>query len=109
MTTGSGEYRIVQSPEAGRNLAPIVGYLAEVAPDAAGRTFVAISDAIELLARLPRRHRVYRAAATPSRVVHVVACGRYMIYHRVDDRQTSVQVAMVRHGARRPPTRFPRK
>lgn len=100
-------YRVDFTSRAAADVADVFAYVGNHAShQVAIQVTRSLLDAAHDLSRLPYRFRVYRPNRVAVRVVRSRACPPYAIYYRVHERAAIVVVLMIRHGARRPPTRF---
>jgi plasmid stabilization system protein ParE len=99
-------YRVEVEREATSDILNIFRYISEKSPANAAIVSERIWDEIKSLAVLPRRYEVHRSSRRPERVVRSMSLPPFIIYYRIPDQQSVVQVLTVRHGARRQPRSF---
>ena len=101
-------YRVILSPQTSADLADIHGHIAADSPQSAASVIAGLTDAVDSLQHLPKRHPVYPIRGRPAaEVVRRMPVPPYLIYYRVDDARRVVEVITIRHGKRRPPRSFP--
>ncbi len=100
------QYRIAYSPNAYAALAEIYSYIARDSPHNAEGMIERILAAIDLLGYFPKRQKVWRAAQRFDGSVYSLPVPPYVIFFRISEQESVVRVAHIRHGARRPLTRF---
>ena len=99
-------YAVRLTATARQHLLEIFDYLQRVSPGSGPKVLASLRGTIRSPERMPPRYAPYRRSARPSRVVRFVVHRPYVIYYRVFQRAKVVEVASIRHGARRPPRRF---
>jgi plasmid stabilization system protein ParE len=101
-------YRVIVSPEAFRDLDEILDFIGEVSPQAAADSIDRLWAATQSLNRFPNRYPVYQHRRRPELVVRSMPVRPFVIYYRVVEKTRTVSVLIVRHSARRQPTKFPK-
>ena len=107
MTGPFKTYRVDLSAPARATLADIIRFYQPVDPSYGATLVGQLLGAADTLESLPYRFQVYRPSRTARRRVRALLCGDYRLFYRVRERDAVVEVIVLRHGARRPPTRFP--
>lgn len=93
------DYRLVYTQKALKDLAEIVGHVAEDDSEAALRFGTSLLDHVELLARFPRMGSTIRQRSNVRKLVH----SPILTYYRIHERKKLVEVLHFRHSARKPP------
>jgi plasmid stabilization system protein ParE len=96
-------YHVIIEPRASRDLISIYENIEKNSPQNANSIAQAIFDAIDSLEFFPRRYKVHRRRRNPKRVVRSMPVPPFIVYYRVLERNQSVQVLTVRHGAQERP------
>lgn len=99
-------YRVKILPEAYTDFEGIVAYIDQDSPQNAVTVAQKLMAGIDSLTESPHRCKVHRASRDPAHVVHAMSIPPFIVYYRVDERRTLVEILAIRHGARRQPTRF---
>jgi len=102
----AGQYRVIMLPEASTDLTGIFDYIERESPQNATAVARKLVDAIDSLERFPHRCRVHVSNRNPERVVRSMPVSPFVVYYRVIERNTAVEILTIRHGARRQPRRF---
>ena len=93
------DYRLLYTQRALNDLAEIIGHIAEDDAEAASRFGGSLLDHVDLLARFPRMGSIIRKRPQVRKLVH----SPFLIYYRLDDAKSLIEVLHLRHGARKPP------
>lgn len=93
------DYRLRFTQRALNDLAEIIGYIAEDDSESASRFASTLLDHVELLARFPRMGEIIRERSRVRRLIH----SPILVYYRIDEDATIVDVLHFRHGSRKPP------
>ena len=99
-------YRVILSPRATADLHSIHAYIAQDSPQNAASFLSELVEAIDSLDLLPSRYRVYSGSRRPAAAVRRMPVPPYLIYYRVDEARSVVDIVTVRHGKRRQPRGF---
>lgn len=100
-------YRIRISKDAHSDLDGIFQHISLESLQNAAAMKERILDAVDRLYLMPSRFKVVGMSRKSGAPVHARVVRPYIIYYRVDERQQTVYVFSIRHGARRPPRGFP--
>jgi plasmid stabilization system protein ParE len=92
------DYRLFYTQKALKDLAEILGHIAEEDAGAASRFGSSLLDHVELLARFPRMGGVIRKRPSVRKLVH----SPLLVYYQVHEDQRLIEVLHFRHGARKP-------
>jgi len=99
-------YRILIQPRALNDLVAICAYIQKNSPQNAATIADELLDAIDSLDFLPRRCKIHRSHRNPKLIVRSMSIRPFIIYYRVSERQKSVDIIAVIHGARIQPREF---
>lgn len=99
-------YRVTITPRAIEELMSICSYVELESPQAAAAIAQDLLDAIDSLVLFPRRFKVHERRKEAGKIVHSMPVRPFLVYYRVDDRNSLVEVLSVRHGKRLQPKRF---
>jgi toxin ParE1/3/4 len=99
-------YRIVLSPRASADITAIHRYIEQDSPQSAAGVTRSLFEAIDSLALLPHRYRVFQTSRSTKRQTRVMPVSPYLIYYQVLEDDRVVRVITVRHGAQRQPRSF---
>ena len=97
-------FQVSLSKKSLRNIREIGDHIREDAPEAAERICDELLASIRSLAHLPARNVQVGVSRKRGFPIHRLVNHPYNIYYRIET--DVVFVLMVRHGMRRPPTRF---
>lgn len=101
-------YQLVILPQAEADIAEAFTYLAEHSPQAAGRWYRLVREAIESLAEMPARcplaPETVKLGFEIRQLLYGQRRGLYRIAFRIVEDVQEVHVLAVRHGARKPLT-----
>jgi toxin ParE1/3/4 len=100
------QYRVIYSPRASTDLHAISATIEKDSPQNAAAVMQQIVDAIDSLNFLSRRHPVASGARNKKGETRVMPVSSYLIFYRIIENETVVQLITIRHGARRRPKRF---
>lgn len=95
-------YRIVWRPVAEADLDNIVDYIAEDSPIRAGQFGQELRDKIKLLAQYPELGRAGRPGL-PAFLRELVVHRNYIIFYRVRDESSTIEILRVKHTAQQMP------
>lgn len=101
----AGAFRVDISVKAKADLRGIFDYLAAHSPERAKQVVDDLLVRIRGLAIMPARFKTV-ATSTKGTPIHSMAVSPYVIHYRIGRDLKSVMILRVRHGRRRPPTRF---
>jgi plasmid stabilization system protein ParE len=93
-------------PRAFADLNGILTYIAYQSSQNARTVIDRLQASMQSLEILPTRYEVHERRADPTKTVRSMAMPPFIIYYRVDERQSTVRILTVRHGHRRQPKRF---
>ena len=91
-------YRLLFTQRALKDLANIVGYIAEDDDEAASRFGAALLDHVDLLKRFPRMGTITRKRSPVRRLVHAPI----LVYYQFHAATGLVEILHFRHGSRKP-------
>ena len=95
-------YRIEYSPKAYAEIAAIFAYIAQDSVDNAEAMVDKIVAAIDLLGTVSHRQRVFDPLGRLGGEVFSLPVPPYMVFFRISEELLVIQIARIRHGARRP-------
>ena len=95
------DYNLFFTQRALRDLAEIVGYIAEDDTEAAACFGSALLDHVDLLIRFPHMGGKVRKRAGVRKLLH----SPVMVYYRIHKDKRAIEILHLRHGARKPPKR----
>ena len=93
------DYRLVYTKKALKDLAEIIGHIAEDDAQAASRFGSSLVAHVELLARFPRMGGLIRKRPLIRKLLH----SPFLVYYHVRETEHEIEVLHIRHGARKPP------
>jgi plasmid stabilization system protein ParE len=91
--------RLLYTQRSLKDLAEIVGYIAEDDPTAASRFGSALLDHVELLTRFPHLGGTVRKHSRVRKLIH----SPILVYYEVHEGKHLIEVLHFRHGSRKPP------
>jgi toxin ParE1/3/4 len=100
------DYHVIITPRASRDLDSIHAHIAKDSPLNADAMAKRILDALEPLSSFPHRAVVVGQGTNLREPMRRLPVWPYVVYFRVVERKKLVEISHIRHGARRPPTRF---
>ena len=99
-------YRILLTRQSYLGLEEIFDYIQQDSPHNAAQFIAKILDAIDSLKQFPNRNAIAGRTRKRKSQVHRAMVKPYLIYYRIDEKNETVTVLRVLHGARRQPKRF---
>jgi plasmid stabilization system protein ParE len=99
-------YRVIISRRAIKDLADIHAYIKKDSPQNAMTVAARLLLEIDSLEYFPQRYAVYRGSRRLSEEVRRMPSYPFLIYYRVEEAPSSVEIVTVRHGKRLPPGDF---
>lgn len=102
----SERYEVTVTSRAYDELESICQFIAERSPGASASVAKRLIQAIDALSLLPHRHRVHIHRRDARKTVHAMPVRPFIVYYRVREEESVVEVLCVRHGRRRQPKRF---
>jgi plasmid stabilization system protein ParE len=100
------KFAINVTAEAHRDLQEIADYIFMSSPQNANLVSARIWAEIDSLDTFPRRANIFEANENPDEIVHSLPASSFIIYYRVIDSASAVEVLTIRRGARDRPRRF---
>ena len=94
-------YKVVWTESALADLELILEDMAQTSAEAASKLGNAILDHVEILPSFPRIGPRY--LRDPSGRTREIACGKYRIFYRIDERDQRIQVLTIWHASREEP------
>jgi plasmid stabilization system protein ParE len=101
-------YRIVILPEAGSDVSAIHDFITKDSPQNAIAVARRLIASIDSLRQSPQRCKIHVPSRIAERVVRAMSDPPFIIYYRILESESVVEVLTIRHGARRQPQRFKR-
>jgi plasmid stabilization system protein ParE len=95
------DYQLLYTQRALKDLAEIIGHMADDDAEAAFRFGSSLLDHVGLLTRFPRMGSVIRKRPRVRKLLH----SPFLVYYKVDEDKRVIEVVHFRHGARKPPGR----
>jgi plasmid stabilization system protein ParE len=95
-------YRVIISPEAGRDLQGIYDWIARDSIIAASDVVERLLDEIEKLREFPQRYAVMRTRRRMPWPLRRMPARPYRILYWIEEQQFAVRIIAVRHGRQRP-------
>jgi plasmid stabilization system protein ParE len=102
----SQKFAINVTAEAHRDLQEIDDYIFLSSPQNASLVATRIWAEIDSLGTFPRRANIFEANEDPDEIVHSLSASSFIIYYRVIESTSTVEVLTIRRGARDRPRRF---
>ena len=99
------DYRLLYTQRALNDLAEAIGCIAEDDAEASSRFGASLLDHVDLLARVPRLGSVVRRRSRVRKLLH----SPMLVYYRIDEKKRLIEILHLRHAARVPPRRLPRR
>jgi toxin ParE1/3/4 len=96
------DFRLQYTQKALNDLAEIVGYIAEDSPDTASGFGKSLLDHVDLLTCFPRMGSATRKRPRIRKLLH----SPILVYYRVNERKSLIEVLHLRHAARKTPKSF---
>ena len=93
------DFRLLFTQKALKDLAEIIGYIAEDDPQAAERFGNSLLDHVQLLTRFPRMGAAIRKRARVRKLSH----SPILVYYRIRDDKRLIEILHLRHASRKPP------
>jgi plasmid stabilization system protein ParE len=93
------DYRLVYTKKALKDLAEIIGRIAEGDAQNASRFGSSLVAHVELLVRFPRMGGLIRKRPFVRKLLH----SPFLVYYRVREAGREIEILHIRHGARKPP------
>jgi len=93
------DFRLLFTQKALKNLAEIIGYIAEDDSQAAERFGNSLLDHVQLLTRFPRMGAAIRKRARVRKLSH----SPILVYYRIRDDKRLIEILHLRHASRKPP------
>ena len=93
------DYRLLYTQKALKDLAEIIGHIAEDDAQAASRFGSSLVAHVELLARFPHMGGAIRKRPLVRKLLH----SPFLVYYQVGQAKREIEVLHIRHGARKPP------
>jgi len=93
------DFRLLFTQKALKDLAEIIGYIAEDDPQAAERFGNSLLDHVQLLTRFPRMGAAIRKRARARKLSH----SPILVYYRIRDDKRLIEILHLRHASRKPP------
>jgi plasmid stabilization system protein ParE len=93
------DYRILFTQEALKDLAEIIGHIAEDDDEAASRFGDSLLDHVELLTRYPRMGGEIRKRSRVRKLLH----SPVLVYYQIREDRKLIEVLYFRHGSRKMP------
>lgn len=93
------DYQVLFTQRALRDLAGLIGYIAEDDAESASRFGNTLLDHVDLLGRFPRMGGMIGKRSRVRKLVH----SPVLVYYRADEDKRIVEVLHFRHGSRKPP------
>ena len=102
----SPKFAINVTAEAHRDVLEITDYIFLSSPQNANLISARIWAEIDSLDTFPRRANIFETNKNPDEIVHSLPVSSFIIYYRVIESISTVEVLTVRRGARDRPRRF---
>ena len=99
-------YRIRAMPRASNDIVGICSYIEKDSPQNAAKVAQILLDAIDSLEIFPHRYTVHEHRKDASKTVYAMPVPPFIVYYRVVERLSLVEVLTVLHGHRKQPRRF---
>jgi plasmid stabilization system protein ParE len=99
-------FTIRVTAEAHRDLEVIDDYIFLSSPHNAELVSARIWAEIDSLDTFPRRAKVFEGSKNPDEIIHSLPISSFIIYYRVIESSSIVEVLTIRRGARDRPRRF---
>ena len=99
------DYHLLYTQRALKDLAEVISRIAEDDAEAASRFGASLLDHVDLLVRFPRLGGVIRKRSRVRKLLH----SPMLVYYRVDEKKQLIAILYLRHAARIPPKRLPRR
>ena len=93
------DFRLLFTQKALKDLAEIIGYIAQDDPQAAERFGNSLLDHVQLLTRFPRMGAAIRKRARVRKLSH----SPILVYYRIRDDKRLIEILHLRHASRKPP------
>jgi len=93
------DFRLLFTQKALKDLAEIIGYIAEDDAQAAERFGNSLLDHVQLLTRYPRMGAAVRKRARVRRLSH----SPILVYYQIRNDKRLIEILHLRHASRKPP------
>jgi plasmid stabilization system protein ParE len=93
------DFRLLFTQKALKDLAEIIGYIAQDDPQAAERFGNSLLDHVQLLTRFPRMGAAIRKRARVRKLSH----SPILVYYRIHEDKRLIEILHLRHASRKPP------
>lgn len=93
-------------PRASRDLLGICSHVEKHSPQNASGVAQVLLDAIDSLEIFPLRYKVHEHRKDPAKTVHSMPVPPFIVYYRVIERLSVVEILTILHGHRKQPGRI---